>query len=163
MHLGADGIPGAVKTLSKGADSPRVEVDPRGRSTVVWRRIKQTKRLLVVRVQSVHLGADGTPRAVKTLSKGRAFDPQVAVDRRGRATVVWERLRLRGNGVSQIEARRLDVRGAPEPVRTLAKAEGVGSAQVAVDSKDRPTVVWALSELSIGGLIQPTRTEIGAG
>ena len=163
VRLGADGAPEAVKTLSKGADSPEVAVDPRGRSTVVWRRIKQTKRSLVVRVQSVHLDADGAPRAVKTLSKERAFDPQVAVDRRGRATVVWERLRLGGGGISRIEARHLSARGAPEPVQTLAKAEGVGSPEVAVDSKHRPTVVWALSELSVGGLIQSARAEIGAG
>jgi hypothetical protein len=159
LNVGADGSPGAVKTLAKSGDlRPQVAVDPRGRATVVWRRIKQTKRALVIRVKSVRLGAGGNPRAIKTLSKSRASTPQVAVDRRGRATVVWDRLRLHGKrGISVIEARRLGADGIPQAVQSLSKGEGVGSPQVAVDSKGRPTIVWAQSDLSIGGLIQSTR------
>ena len=157
-RVGAGGNPGKVKTLSKGADSPQVAGDRRGRATVVWRRIKQTKRALVVRVQSVRLGKDGAPGAVRTLSKNRAFGPQAAVDSRGRATVVWERIRLRGRrGIGRIEARRLGTRRDPEPVQTLTKGEGVGSPQVAIDSTGRPTVVWQVSDLSVGALIQSTR------
>lgn len=159
-RVGAGGKPGKVRTLAKGSDSPRVAVDRRGRATVVWRRIKMRKRELVVRVQSVRLGAGDASRAVKTLSGTRAFNPRVAVDSRGRATVVWERVRLRGKrGVGRIEARRLRARGRPEPVQTLAKGEGAGSPQVAVDSRDRPTVVWDISDLSFGGLIQSARGE----
>jgi hypothetical protein len=154
VRVRAGGAPGKVKTLSGGADSPRVAVDPRGRATVVWRRIRQTKRAFVDRVQSVRLGADGSPGAVRTLSRAGAFDPQVAVDRRGRATVVWERPPPRGRAMNQIEARRLGASGAPEPVQTLSKAD-VGSPQVTVDSNGRPTVVWS----GLGGLIQSTRGE----
>jgi hypothetical protein len=57
----------------------------------------------------------------------------------------------------QIEPRRLGVRGVPEPVQTLSKGEGVLMPDVAVGSEGRPTVAWAVSELSIGGLIQSTR------
>jgi hypothetical protein len=161
VRLGAEGDAGKVKTLSKGADSPQVAVDDRGRATVVWRRIKKTKRALVLRVQSVRLGTGGGSKP-KTLSKPRAFDPQVAVDDRGRATVVWERLILGSRpAISRIEARRLRADGDFGRVQTLAKGEGVVSPQVAVDSMGRPTVVWGVSDLSVGALIQATRGTIG--
>jgi len=152
VHVGTDGTPGAVTTLSRArAFDPRVAVDRRGRATVVWERTKQTKRALVTRVQSVRLRPNGSPRAVKALSQSGASEPEVAVDRQGRATVVWIRTLKRAD---QVEARRLGARGAPGAVETLFKEEGVGLPQVAVDSEGRPTVVW---ELSPEGVIQSTR------
>lgn len=160
VRLDAGGDPGAVETLARGSRSPKLDVDPRGRATVVWERTSRKKRggTLQFRVQSARLGSDGRLGAVKTLSKSRGSLPEVAVDRRGRATIVWHRLRLRDKrGIERIEARRLGPGGALEPVQTLAKSEGVGFPRVAVDSGGRPTVAWAVSDLSIGGLIQATR------
>jgi hypothetical protein len=159
VRLDADGDPGAVETLARGSRSPRLDVDPRGRATVVWERTTRGKRgTLQFRVQSMRLRTDGKPRAVKTLSKSRGSLPEVAVDARGRAMVVWHRLRLHDKGgIERIEGRRLRPGRAPEPVQTLAKKEGVGFPRVAVDSSGRPTVVWAVSDLSVGGLIEGTR------
>ena len=159
-RLGADGDPGAVRTLAKGSNSPQVAVDRRGRATAVWQRTTRAKGTGTIKfkVQAARVGRNGSPGTVKTLSKSRGFDPQVAVDRRGRATVAWGRLRLRDKkGLERIEARRVSARGKPEPVQTLAKAVGVGFPQVAVDSQGRPTVAWAVSDLSVGGLIQSAR------
>jgi hypothetical protein len=159
VRLGADGSPRAVKTLAKRSQSPELGVDARGRATVVWQRTtKKRNGALQFRVQSVRLDARGAPGAVKNLSKSRAFEPQIAVDRRGRAIVAWGRLRLRDKkGVERIEARRLSGRGKPERVQTITKAVGVGSPQVAVDSQGRATVAWVVSDLSVGGLIQSAR------
>ena len=160
VRLRADGGPGTVRTLAKGSHSPEVAVDQRGRATAVWQRTIRAKGsgALKFKVQAARLSRNGSPGAVKTLSKSRGFDPQVAVDRRGRATVAWGRLRLRDKkGIERIEARRVGARGKPEPVQTLAKAVGVGFPQVAVDSQGRPTVAWVVSDLSVGGLIQSAR------
>jgi hypothetical protein len=159
IRLGADRDPGSVETLARRSHSPKLDVDSRGRATVVWERTTRNKRgTLRFRVQSVRLGADGTPGAVKTLSRSRAAPPEVAVDGRGRATVVWNRLRLRDKGgIERIEARRVRRGGTLEPVQTLAKKDGVGFPRVAVDSAGRPTVVWAVSALSVGGRIEETR------
>jgi hypothetical protein len=159
VRLDADGDPGAVETLARASHAPKVDVDDRGRATVVWQRtIRKKDGALQFRVQSARIGADGDPGAVKTLSRSRGSLPEVAVDERGRATVAWHRLRLRDKGdIERIEARRLRPRGKPEPVQTLAKREGVGFPRVAVDASGRPTVVWAVSALSVGGVIQQTR------
>jgi hypothetical protein len=159
VRLRADGSPGAVKTLAKRSQSPELGVDARGRPTVVWQRTTKTRNgTLQFRVQSVRLDASGAPGPIKKLSKSRAFDAQIAVDRRGRATVAWGRLRLRDKkGIERIEARRLSPRGKPERVQTITKAVGVGSPQVAVDSQGRPTMAWVVSDLSVGGLIQSAR------
>src|SRR5918994_662370 len=158
VRLGADGDPGAVRTMARGSRSPKLDLDPRGRATVVWQRTTPTKRVLKFRVQSARLGTNGRPGAVKTLSKSRGSLPEVAVDGRGRATVVWHRLRLKDKrDIERIEARRLRPRGGMERVQTLAKKEGVGFPRVAVDSAGRPTVAWAVSALGVGGLIEATR------
>ena len=152
VRLGRDGKPGKVMTVSGGAFDPQVVVDHRGRATVVWVRAKH-KKGTTVRVQSVRLGAHGTPGAVRTLSKDFAGSPHVAVDSRGRATVVWAWGRRGGSGTERIQARRLPRRGPPEGVRTLSEpALNASDPHVAVDSQGRPTVVWAT-----GGPIQSTR------
>jgi hypothetical protein len=159
VRLDANGDPGTVETLARGSHSPKVDVDDRGRATVVWERtIRKKHGPLQFRVQSAPIGAGGEPKAVNTLSGSRGSLPEVAVDERGRATVAWHRLRLKDKGdIERIEARRLRPGGKLEPVQTLAKREGVGFPRVAVDASGRPTVVWGVSALSVGGLIQETR------
>jgi hypothetical protein len=156
VRLDAGGSPGAVKTLSKGSFSPQVAVDPRGRATVVWQRRRLTKRALVSRVQSIRIGPDGSRGAVQTLSTrgvSRAGEAQVAVDRRGRATVVWAYSQRPDLGTPRIQARRLPRRGALEAIRTLSEpGENAFSPQIAVDSEGRPTVVWYT-----GDAVQSTR------
>src|SRR5918995_1680943 len=143
LRLGADGSPGSVHTLSEaGAATPQVAVDPQGRATVVWERGGGSRT-----VQSVRLGADGTHRGVKSLSQGIspqvAVTPQVAVDSRGRATVVWAGSVGSGTHLGlRVHSVRLGTDGSQGAVRTLSKADGYYP-QVAVDSQGRPTVVWS--------------------
>jgi hypothetical protein len=89
----ADGsLAGPAKTVRSGGPypgSPQVAVDSQGRATVVWVGYVGT---LQRTVQSRRLGADGTPGGVQAVSQpGNAAEPQIAIDPKGRATVVWRR------------------------------------------------------------------------
>ncbi len=84
--------PVQVQTLSEdgaGAESPQVAIDSSGRATVAWQRWDGSND----RIQSVRLAADGSPRAVATLSEAgeTAWNVQLAVDSLGRATFTWQR------------------------------------------------------------------------
>jgi hypothetical protein len=151
-RLGADGTAGATKTVSKArAFDPQVAVDLKRRATMVWSRLMRTRSGgAFSRVQTVRLGAGGAPGAVHTLSKGsrtiagavNGLRPQVAVDSRGRATVVWELDCASCISVVDIQARPLGADGIPRAVHKLTKRPDASDPQVAVDSKGRPTVVW---------------------
>jgi hypothetical protein len=140
LRLGADGTPGPVHALSpelEQAELPDVTVDPQGGATVVWQL-----GLPGGRVEAVHIAPDGTPGPVHILSNlgaTRAQNAQVAVDRRGRATVVWEQ---RAGRRKTVQAVRLGPDGNPGAVHKLSKRSDAGGAQVAVDLKGRATVVW---------------------
>jgi hypothetical protein len=154
-RLAANGTAGAIKTLSKTrATDPQVAVESKGRATVVWSRRMPTgefrgRRLFFNRIQSVRLGG-GAAGAVHTLSRGSptiasavdAHRPEVAVDSKGRATVVWELDCASCVSVVDVQALRLGVDGAPGAVHRLTKRPEASDPQVAVDSKGRPTVVW---------------------
>jgi hypothetical protein len=72
------------------------------------------------------------------LSARATYDAQVAVDREGRATVVWQVIPSR-----QVKAVRLDPAGNPGPIRTLSRpGQDAGDPEVAVDAAGRATVVW---------------------
>jgi hypothetical protein len=81
--------------------------------------------------------------------RGTNEDPQVAVDRRGRATVVWaEAPRPR-----RIRSVRLAAGGDPGAVETLAR--GSRSPKLDVDPRGRATVVWErTSRKKRGGTLQ---------
>jgi hypothetical protein len=168
-RLGADGTPGGVRAVSPGKD-PQVAVDRRGRATVVWYRTGIQKRKsgwlnFRTRVQSASLRPDGSRGAVKTLSKAenprargaQLCCPEVALDQRRRAIVVWARTAGRGGQRRErIQARRLPRHGTPEAVQTLSSLRGLLSSyppKVAVDPQGRPTVVWSVWD----GPVQSTR------
>ena len=143
VRLGADGSPETVQTLSdagQGAFNPQAAIDGSDRATVVWRRSDGSNN----RVQSVRLGADGSPEAVRTLSAQNATDPQVAIDDSDRATVVWRRL----EGANfRIESVRIDADGSPEAVETLSAAgRDAADPRLAIDDSDRATIVWRRSD-----------------
>ncbi len=158
VRLAADGSPEAVKTLSgagEDAGDPQVAIDGSDRATVVWNRSDGSNQ----RVQSVRLGADGSPQAVKTLSEAgqSAFSPQVAIDGSDRATVVWNR----SDGSNQrVQSVRLGANGSPQAVKTLSAAgQSANMSQVAIDGSNRPTVVWRRNDVSFGR-VQSTRANI---
>ena len=131
----------AVRTLSETgqtASNADVAVDSSGRATIVWGRYDGTN----YRVQAVRLAANGTPNAVQTLSQagGDADQPDLAIDKSGRATVVWRQ----DDGVDyRIQSVRLAANGTPGTIRTLSDSgNSANSPQVAVDASGRATITW---------------------
>jgi hypothetical protein len=152
LRLEPDASPGTLRTLSRfdtpdrdpiegnPGDGAQMAVDPDGRATVVWQRTDYTAGTTATRIESVRIGADGVPGAVKTLSGDSAYDPKVAVDPQGRATVVWQRYHGRH---PRIESVRLSADGTAGAVKTLSKrGQNADEQQVAVDPRGRATVVW---------------------
>jgi hypothetical protein len=134
--------PGEVRTLSdSGSDAarPEVAVDGHGRATAAWVRSDGTNW----RAQGVRLAGDGRPRTVRTLSEpgGDAWDPQVAIDSRGRSVVAWSRNKSYEESLGEVVS--LGANGVPGPVQVLSEGEQYAfPTQVGIDSLDRPAVVW---------------------
>jgi hypothetical protein len=84
------------------------------------------------------------------LSGTGAGNPEVAVDSRGRALVIWERH-------GRINAVRVNPAGDPGPVQTVFSRAGrrTGCEEVAVDPRGRATVVWtSVSQLGDRGRVK---------
>jgi hypothetical protein len=138
VRVGADGIPGPVRTLSPpGGSSPQVAVDSQGRATVAW--------LSLDGVHSVRLDADGTPEEAQILAPFRNENGvRVVADSQDRATVVWG-ASDEGSGLRITKAVRLGADGTPGAVQTVsAPAQMVSPPGLAVDSRNRATVAWGL-------------------
>ncbi len=144
IHVSANGSTATVQTVFSKAGwysaEPQVAVDSQGRATVVW----SSSHLAETRVESVRLGADGTPESVQTLSDVTYFaqEPQVAVDSQDRATVVW----TGGDGSNtRIQAVRIGAGGVPAERQALSEAgQDAFAPNLAIDSQDRPTVAWGI-------------------
>ena len=162
--------PQTLSEAGQQAEAPQVAIDSTGRATVVWRRFDGS----IDRIQSVRLGADGTPGAVQTLSQAgqNAFDPQVAIDGSDRATITWRR--RDGSSIYRIQSTRLAADGSPEVVKTLsAGLYDAFAPQLAIDGSDRATVTWyrldgsnnrvQSARLGANGTPQAVKTLSGAG
>ncbi len=146
--VAADGEPGPVRTLAAGtglgargigADAGQIAVSPAGAATVVGVRFPQPVNG-GSEIVAVRIGADGTPEAPLTLfdkTERYAEEPQVAVDPRGVATVVWRSYHF---SEVKIEAVRIAADGEVGPVLTLA-TEGT-EPRVAVGPEGIATVIW---------------------
>jgi hypothetical protein len=137
----ASGSLSAVKTLSEAgqnASDPQLAVDPDGNAVVVWIRSDGAN----YRIQARRRTAAGSLSAVQTLSPAgqNADSPQVAVDRNGRALVVWSRY---DGAIFRIQARRRTAAGGLSAVQTLSAAgQHAQAPQVAVDRNGNALVVW---------------------
>jgi hypothetical protein len=137
---------GAAANLSATAESaiqPQVVVAPDGEATVLWNRFDGGNW----RVQEQRLDSTGAPDgAVSNLSAsgGDAAEPQLAIDKGGRATAVWERF----NGSNfVIQARQLDAAGVPTAVRDLSASGGdAAEPQLAIAPDGTVTVLWSRSD-----------------
>jgi hypothetical protein len=145
VHLGADGTPGAVQTLSepgRNAFFPQIAIDDSDRATITWQSFDGSN----TRIQSVRLGADGTPGAVQALSEAGqdASQPQIAIDSSNRATITWRR----SDGTNtRIESVRLAADGTRGAVQTLSEAgQDASDPRIAIDSSDRATIIWQRSD-----------------
>lgn len=137
--VGADGTPGATRTLAARTAIGKMAVAPSGAATVVGVRsphpVNGGSEIVAARVS-----AAGTVEPLLTLfdkSGWYAEEPQVAVDPLGNATVVWLSYRL---GEVRIEAVRINADGTVGSILTLA--EGGAQPRVAVDPQGRATVIW---------------------
>lgn len=158
-RIGADGSPGPVRTLSEAGQAlgPKVAIDAHDRAVVVWE--DQLPRAAM----SVRVGADGTLGAVQTLGSatGDMGTPVVATDRSGGATAVWhETLSSAPDPDGAIGAVHIGRKDDLGPLHTLSDAGGGAyhsSPALAIDSRNRVTVVWKRSDGSGGGRIQMAR------
>ena len=134
--------PQTLSDIGQDAGAPQVAIDSSGRATIVWGRFDSSN----LRIQSVRLGADGTPGPVQTLSAAgeTGLRPQVAIDGSGRATVVW----ARSDGSNKrIQSVQISAAGTPGAVQTLSNSgQDADNPQVAIDGSGRATVVWARSD-----------------
>jgi hypothetical protein len=137
----ASGSLSAVQTLSpagQDAGSPQVAVDPDGNAVVVWIRSDGAN----FRIQARRRAESGGLSAVQDLSAAgqHAEGPQLAMDRSGRALVVWQR--YDGTHI-RIQARRRTASGNLSAVQTLSEAgQNAVKPQVAVDPDGNAVVVW---------------------
>jgi hypothetical protein len=118
----------------EGGARPQVSVDPAGIATVVWEGDGGAN----VIVRARRIDADGARGPVLTISDPAAFgyEPQVAVDADGDATVVWE-----GDGV--VHVRRITASGALGDIEDVSPVGEEGRApQVAVDPSGNAMVIW---------------------
>jgi hypothetical protein len=132
----------SVGIASGGSDSrdAQVAVGPKGVATCVW--VEYDGANYVIRER--RLGLAGIPSGpARTLSEAGqdAFDPQVAVDPRGIATVVWKRF---DGSTNIIQERRVLANGELEATAHDLSASGqfAGQPQVATATDGRAIVVW---------------------
>ena len=158
----AGGTWSAARPLSVGsrANFPEVAMSPRGATVVVWQ--KHLGRHDVIQV--VRRPDGGRWSAVRTLpgSFGDAGWPQVAVDARGRATVVWERDWADG-GRSAVFVARRSPRGVWSTPRQLSPTghPGVGPL-VAMNRRGDAVVTWMGRRSGIPGVQGVVRHPGGA-
>jgi hypothetical protein len=122
------------------ARDPQVAIGPEGIATYVW--VEHNGSDYVIRER--RLGPAGVPVGpVQTLSlpEQDAFDPQVVVDPRGIATVVWRRF---DGSANIIQERRVLANGDLEATAHDLSAPGqfAGQPQVAAAPDGRAIVVW---------------------
>jgi Glycosyl hydrolase family 26 len=138
-----DGEWSQAANLSPGgseARDPRVAMGPDGKATLAWVQYDGSDYVIEERqiepggkpIGSVHILSDPGEDA---------FDPQVAVDPNGTATVAWKRFDGSNNVVQE---RRVGPDGAPEPaVHDLSESGQYASQpQVGVSPDGRAIVVW---------------------
>lgn len=143
-RVGPDGMPGPVEKISPepGFD-PQLALDRRGRATVVWESGAFPRRGHAIGVARL----DRSLRLVRTVvrpdPRGNGyFDPVVAADDRGRATVAW--LYARGVSIRRVLALRVSPSGQLSRTIELTNARRrlAMSPRVAASGSGRATVAW---------------------
>jgi len=120
------------------AADPALVVAPDGAATVAWTVYpgppEPCSTLRVARIE-----ADGTvgPAQAFPGAGACARDVDLAVDRQGRVTAVWQ-----SSSPDEIQMSRIGSSGTPGPARTLGSADQQASPRVAVDRAGRTVVVY---------------------
>jgi hypothetical protein len=157
----ADGRFGRVQRLSgpDSGDEADVAFDRRGNALAVWWR--RGRKGGSYRVQVAFRPAGARFRRPRTISRpaGRVAEPRVAFDRRGNGLVAWAVELGRERGARVQAALRPAGRHFGKP-RTIARAEGVGSLQIAFAPAGEALAVW--EELELGDELFPAGSRIRA-
>jgi hypothetical protein len=129
-----------ARTLSRHhAHFPDVVTNGRGDITVVWQKQIDGHD----RTQVVRRPVDGSWTNPRTISKSRGdvIRPTVAMDNRGDATVVWERMWADG-GRSAVFVARRPAHGSWSSQLRLSPGTSASGPLVAMDRKRRTLVAW---------------------
>jgi hypothetical protein len=134
------GVPQAIETNDDGdATAPQVAVDATGNAVAVWRQLVGTHA--GIWASRTNAGAWGKPELIETDNLGFAFEPQVAVDAKGNAMVVWQQF---DSVRYHIKSNRFVVGsgwGTTTPVESNTTASAADP-QVATDANGNAVAVW---------------------
>jgi len=135
--------PATVSAPGKASEDPQVGIDAQGDAVAVWSH-KEGSEFVVE--AAVRTGFGGTWQAAVALSMPAPEPaPQVAVDAKGDAVVVWRR--QQGSTVNIEAASRPAGSGAWQaPVTVSTAAVGPAPARVAIDAQGDATAVWEQDE-----------------
>ena len=133
---------------------PEVAIDSSGEATVVWTGSRRAgKRVLETTYARSHPahGGWGPPVALSTsnirTNEGRVGEAQIALDRRGDATVVFDARSRDGKEMVQFSIRPRGGRwSAPRTSAVAAKDGSVGQPQVAMDDRGETLIAWSAFE-----------------
>jgi hypothetical protein len=139
---GTWGAPVDVSTIAGPRANPRIVVDPGGTATAVWGTFTTTYG-----IQTATRAPGGAWTAPADLSApGQdTFDtPELAADRRGTVTALWQR--HDGSGWIVTSATRPAGGAWTTPVDLSATGHDAWDPQVAVDPAGNATAVWSLAD-----------------
>lgn len=154
---GSWAAPVDLSTIAGSRANPRIVVDPAGGATAIWGTFSGTYG-----IQTAARPLGGTWSAPVGLSAagGDTFDtPEIAVDRRGNATAVWQR--HDGSGWIVTSATRPAGGSWSTSVDLSATGRDSWNPQVAVDLVGNATAVWSRAEES-GRVVQAARRPAGS-
>ncbi len=143
----AQAFPGA------GANSQDVDlaVDPEGRVTAVWESCR-CRAGSPAQIQMARIGADGTLGPAQTVGRAddtAAYQPRVAVDRSGRAVVVYlvDLGPQFGKSRARTRAVQVGVDGTPEAPIDISRIDARDS-ELAIDGQGRAVIAWSNGDFS---------------
>lgn len=111
------------------AQSPQIAMDAEGNTIAVWVRYNQTHWQL----ESRYRPAGGSWRPMRVIAEAYS-EPQVAIDGKGVATVVWD-----ADTIHVVRS----TEGGPWSKPTQLSATGAGDPRVAVNPKGSVVVAWS--------------------
>lgn len=141
-----------LSTIAGPRANPRVVVDPSGHATAVWGTFAGTYG-----IQTATSAPGGTwtdPVSLSAAGQDTFDTPQIAVDRHGSATAVWQR--HDGSGWMVTSATRPAGGGWTAPVDLAATGRDSWDPQVAMDLAGNATAVWSRAEKG-GRIVQASR------
>ncbi len=137
----ADGqwtTPVDLSTAGEDAQTPQVALDQQGDATAIWYRSNGTNTIVQAALRPA--GATWQPPVDLSAAGQNAQVPQVAVDRQGNATAVWDRF----NGANYILQAATRPSGGTwqSPLDLSAAGQNAASPQVAVDPQGNVIASW---------------------